>query len=96
MYFFVLFTRYDQILYRVNPRFKEIFYREILSWAIVYTQNTRTMHARYTHDTRKKRPHDVKRPDSSTVFLCVVFEIFEFEVSAITLYGNATNIYGIS
>ena len=27
-------------------------------------------------------------------FLCVVFEIFEFEDSAISLYGHSTIIYG--
>ena len=30
------------------------------------------------------------------IFLCVAFEIFEFEVLAITLYGNRTTIYGIT
>ena len=34
-------------------------------------------------------------PENILEILCVVFEIFEFEVSAISLYGHRTTIYGI-
>ena len=30
------------------------------------------------------------------IFLCVAFEIFEFELLAIALYGNRTTMYGIT